>query len=68
MNELQQAVSESLYALRVEAGFAPDDEHIHVGYFSGTPSHNKDFEIVSDALALILDRERRVPRRSATSN
>lgn len=36
------------------------DGRIHLGYFSGTPSHNRDFAIVADTLAELLQRDRRL--------
>lgn len=60
MNALQLAVSQPLFEARAQAGFAAADGPVRLGYFSGTPSHNSDFEIVSDALARVLEREPRV--------
>ncbi|RAI55140.1 glycosyltransferase family 1 protein [Roseicella frigidaeris] len=39
------------------------DGRIHLGYFSGTPSHNRDFAIVADTLAELLQRDRRLTLR-----
>lgn len=36
------------------------DARIHLGYFSGTPSHNRDFAIIADTLAELLQRDRRL--------
>lgn len=36
------------------------DDHIHVGYFSGSPSHNKDFEIAAPAISRIMATDKRV--------
>jgi glycosyltransferase involved in cell wall biosynthesis len=36
------------------------DGRIHLGYFSGTPSHNRDFAIIADTLAELLQRDRRL--------
>ena len=36
------------------------DGRIHLGYFSGTPSHNRDFAIIADTVAELLQRDRRL--------
>jgi glycosyltransferase involved in cell wall biosynthesis len=36
------------------------DARIHVGYFSGTPTHNRDFAIVEPALLQLLEEEPKV--------
>jgi glycosyltransferase involved in cell wall biosynthesis len=36
------------------------DGRIHLGYFSGSPSHDKDFELISDSLARLLDEDPRL--------
>jgi glycosyltransferase involved in cell wall biosynthesis len=36
------------------------DGRIHVGYFSGTPTHNKDFAIVTGALARLFAQDERL--------
>jgi glycosyltransferase involved in cell wall biosynthesis len=55
LNEEQIAVSRQIFTLKRESGFARD-EHIHLGYFSGTPTHNKDFEVMAGALARVMGR------------
>ena len=59
MNRWQLGVSRPLFEAKRDSDFAVDAP-IHLGYFSGTPSHANDFAIVSDALARLLDREPRV--------
>jgi glycosyltransferase involved in cell wall biosynthesis len=54
LNREQQALSQELYSSKREDGFMSDNR-IHIGYFSGTPSHRKDFAIVADALANLMD-------------
>ena len=39
------------------------DGRIHLGYFSGTPSHNRDFAIIADTVAELLQRDRRLTLR-----
>ena len=64
LNELQLAVSADVYEAKVGRGFAPE-EPLHLGYFSGTPSHAKDFQVVMEALIHVLEREPRVRVRVA---
>ena len=64
LNEVQLAVSADIYAAKVGREFAIE-EPLHLGYFSGTPSHAKDFEVVVEALSRVLDREPRVRVRVA---
>ena len=64
LNEVQLAVSRGIYEAKVDRGFAPE-EPLYLGYFSGTPSHAKDFEVVVEALSHVLDREPRVRVRVA---
>ncbi len=55
----QLDVSLRLYAAKRHSGFARDGR-VHIGYFSGTPTHNHDFAIVEDALADLLRTDARV--------
>jgi glycosyltransferase involved in cell wall biosynthesis len=55
MNEAQLARSRDVVEAKRRTGFARDGA-LHVGYFSGSPTHAKDFEIAASALAAILDR------------
>jgi glycosyltransferase involved in cell wall biosynthesis len=59
LNIQQQAISTRLYHAKRDSSFA-SDKKIHVGYFSGTPTHNKDFAIVTKALGRLLDEDRRL--------
>ena len=59
MNREQTTFSDSLYRKKKESGFKRDDK-IHLGYFSGTPSHNRDFQIISETLAELFDRDPRL--------
>jgi len=49
----QQAVSRRLLDAKRERGFAGDGP-VTIGYFSGTPTHNKDFAVAAPALARLL--------------
>jgi glycosyltransferase involved in cell wall biosynthesis len=58
LNCEQQAVSRRLFEAKRSSGFARDAQ-IHVGYFSGTPTHNRDFAVAQAALVRLLDRDPR---------
>lgn len=64
MNRRQQAESERIFASKQRTGFARDGR-LHIGYFSGTPSHNRDFEIAVSALRPVLDEDPRIIVRTA---
>jgi glycosyltransferase involved in cell wall biosynthesis len=55
LNREQMIISEQIYQAKKSANFARSDR-IHLGYFSGTPSHDRDFEVAADGLAQILER------------
>jgi glycosyltransferase involved in cell wall biosynthesis len=57
-NAAQQALSSRLYDAKRRSGFVSGDR-IHIGYFSGTPTHNRDFAVAAPALARVLDAEPR---------
>lgn len=59
LNIEQQALSERLYLAKRDSGFA-SDQRIHIGYFSGTPTHNKDFAIASGAVGKLMDKDPRL--------
>jgi glycosyltransferase involved in cell wall biosynthesis len=59
LNREQMEISERIFLAKKSQKFKRNDL-IHLGYFSGTPSHNKDLEVVSDALASILDNDSRI--------
>jgi SAM-dependent methyltransferase len=59
LNEEQISLSRQIFELKAESGFAHDGR-IHLGYFSGTPTHNKDFEIIAGPLARAMDRDPRL--------
>jgi len=62
LNREQITLSERIFGAKKKAGFSRS-EQIHVGYFSGTPTHNKDFEIVAGALARLMRRDPRITLR-----
>src|SRR3984885_6835351 len=59
LNPLQQDLSQSCYRAKEESGWARDGR-IHVGYFSGTPSHARDFAIVAPAICRLLANDPRI--------
>lgn len=59
MNREQLEISSRIYAQKQQSGFRRDDS-IHFGYFSGSPTHNRDFGTVARALADLLERDPRV--------
>lgn len=50
----QLAISERVWREKEAAGFAGDGA-IHLGYFSGTRSHDRDLALATDALARLFD-------------
>jgi glycosyltransferase involved in cell wall biosynthesis len=64
LNAEQQALSSRLFGEKRRSGFLSDGS-IHVGYFSGTPTHNRDFAIAAPALARLMDEDPRVVLRIA---
>ena len=53
LNAEQQALSARLFRTKRQTGFVSNGL-VHVGYFSGTPTHNRDFAVVTSALARLL--------------
>lgn len=59
INKEQLELSERLFRKKEASGFTRDGK-IHLGYFSGSPSHNLDFEIIVSALENLLDDDPRL--------
>ena len=59
MNREQLEISDALYRTKRTGGFARSPQ-IHLGYFSGTPTHNLDLDPASGAIARLLERRRDV--------
>lgn len=58
INKEQLVLSESLFSAKKSSGFARDDK-ICLGYFSGSPSHNLDYAIITSALEEVLESDPR---------
>ena len=59
MNQEQLELSDRIY--EAKRGLAPTaNEYIHFGYFSGSPSHNRDFALVASALESALEEDARL--------
>jgi glycosyltransferase involved in cell wall biosynthesis len=59
MNKEQLGYSDDLFRGKAASGFARDDK-IHLGYFSGSPSHKLDYAIIEPALEQVLEKDPRV--------
>ncbi|GGG49257.1 hypothetical protein GCM10010964_40760 [Caldovatus sediminis] len=59
LNAAQLEASRRALEAKRASGFARDGR-VHLGYFSGTPTHNRDFQIVAGALARLMRRDRRL--------
>jgi len=55
LNDEQMRISNQIFQQKIQSGFKRD-EKIHLGYFSGTPTHNKDFALISNALIQIFEK------------
>ncbi len=64
LNPQQQELSVRCYRAKQDSGWASDGR-IHIGYFSGSPSHARDFAIVAPAIGRLLARDRRIVLRIA---
>lgn len=53
LNRFQLDASDSIYDQKLQRGFERA-VNFQIGYFSGSPSHEKDFDIVETALASVL--------------
>jgi glycosyltransferase involved in cell wall biosynthesis len=59
LNRAQIDLSRRILEGKRASGFARDSR-LHIGYFSGTPTHNNDFALVADALAQIMASDPRI--------
>ncbi|WP_210270238.1 glycosyltransferase [Aureimonas sp. ME7] len=54
LNDLQLTRSEAIVRAKRASNYARDAD-LHIGYFSGSPTHKRDFDIAASAIAAILD-------------
>lgn len=59
MNSIQLRVSDDVRPQTFERESSSEDD-VLLGYFSGTPTHNRDFDIVEPAVAQVLEEDPRV--------
>ncbi|MDH6148880.1 MULTISPECIES: glycosyltransferase [Paraburkholderia] len=59
MNKEQLDFSDALFRHKQVKGFARDDK-IHLGYFSGSPSHKLDYAIIVPAIEALLAKDPRI--------
>ncbi|MDB5318287.1 MAG: hypothetical protein JWO24_4131 [Rhodospirillales bacterium] len=64
LNREQEAVSRAIVSAKRDSNWTRDGR-IHIGYFSGSPSHARDFAIVAPSLAALLAEDPRVVVRLA---
>ncbi|MCV3216726.1 hypothetical protein OGM63_25015 [Plectonema radiosum NIES-515] len=55
LNNEQMRVSNQIFQQKIKSGFRRD-EKIYLGYFSGSPTHNKDFALISNALIHLFEK------------
>lgn len=54
LNREQQDISDSIWQAKEKNRWARDGR-CHIGYFSGSPSHNRDFALVAPVIARLMD-------------
>lgn len=54
LNTGQVLASQNIYKVKEANSFARDSRFT-IGYFSGSPSHKKDFQVITNALRLLLE-------------
>ncbi|HYN77504.1 MAG TPA: glycosyltransferase family 1 protein [Lamprocystis sp. (in: g-proteobacteria)] len=59
MNRDQLEISAGILECKRASGFARDGR-IHLGYFSGSPTHRRDFAIMADAVLNLMEADPRV--------
>lgn len=59
LNGAQLDASRDILEKKRESGYKRDG-HVTLGYFSGTPTHNRDFALAADSVAEIMLRDSRV--------
>lgn len=64
INQEQLAISDRIFDYKSENEFSRTDD-INIGYFSGSPTHNKDFAIVSESIRDMMNADDRIKLRMA---
>lgn len=59
LNQGQLLVSQAIYRTKLNSHFERDNRFT-IGYFSGSPSHKKDFQLISNALKVLLEQRENV--------
>ncbi len=59
LNQVQQIYSEEIFRNKAQSGFA-SFRPISIGYFSGSPSHRRDFDLAAPAIAETFKRNANV--------
>ncbi len=59
LEPVQQAMSERIWDAKDATGWARDGR-VHLGYFSGSPTHNRDFALVAGPIARLMDEDPRL--------
>ena len=54
LNREQEEVSRAVWEAKARSGWARDGRR-HLGYFSGSPSHNRDFALAAGAIGRLMD-------------
>jgi glycosyltransferase involved in cell wall biosynthesis len=62
LNREQMEVSAEIWETKERSGWARDGR-IHLGYFSGTPTHKRDFALIAGPLARLMDDDERLTLR-----
>ncbi len=55
----QQRLSTDMFEAKRRSGYARTDD-VLIGYFSGSPTHRRDFAVAAPAIARLMDRDDRV--------
>jgi glycosyltransferase involved in cell wall biosynthesis len=62
LNREQMELCDHIWCAKGQSNWARDNR-IHLGYFSGSPSHNRDFALIAGPLARLMDEDERLTLR-----
>jgi glycosyltransferase involved in cell wall biosynthesis len=62
LNREQQQLSQGFHHTKRDSNWLRD-ERIHIGYFSGSPTHSRDFAVAAPAICRLMERDPRVTLR-----